>query len=34
MLDGKFDEATELLKSCGYTEKYILTESGFAAVAL
>ncbi len=34
MLDCKFDDATELLKSCGYTEKYILTESGFSAVAL
>lgn len=34
MLDYKFDDATELLKSCGYKEKYILTKQGFTAVAL
>jgi hypothetical protein len=34
MIDYKFDEAAELLKSCGYTEKYVLTKQGFTAVAL
>lgn len=33
-LDCYFKEATELLKSCGYKEKYVLTESGFTAVTL
>ncbi|MBQ7347630.1 MAG: histidinol-phosphatase [Clostridia bacterium] len=34
MLDCGFDDAEELLKSCGYTEKYILTGQGFIPVAL
>ena len=34
MLDYKFDEATELLRECGYKEKYILTKDGFEAVSL
>ena len=33
-LDYKFDEATELLKMCGFKEKYILTDNGFTAVSL
>ena len=33
-LDYKFNEAAELLKSCGFKEKYILTDQGFAAVSL
>lgn len=34
MLDCKFDDAAELLKECGFKEKYILTDSGFTAVSL
>ena len=34
MLDYKFDEATELLKECGFKEKYILDKNGFEAVSL
>ena len=34
MLDCSFDQATELLKECGFTEKYILTDNGFTAVSL
>lgn len=34
MLDCKFDEAAELLKGCGYKEKYVLTDCGFTAVSL
>ena len=34
MLDYKFDEAAELLKSCGFKEKYVLTDCGFTAVSL
>ncbi len=34
MLDCKFDEAAELLKNCGFNEKYILTDNGFIAVSL
>ena len=34
MLDCKFDEAAELLKECGYKEKYVLTDCGFTAVSL
>ena len=34
MLDCKFDEAVELLKGCGYKEKYVLTDCGFMAVSL
>ncbi len=34
MLDCYFDESVELLKSCGFKEKYILTENGFNAVGL
>lgn len=33
-LDCRFDEAAELLKSCGFNEKYILTKDGWKAVAL
>ena len=33
-LDAYFDEAAELLKAGGYTEKYILTDNGFAAVPI
>jgi len=33
-LDCKFSEAAELLKSCGFKEKYILTDCGFKAVSL
>ncbi len=34
MLDCYFDEATELLRICGFKEKYILTDQGFTAVSL
>ena len=34
MLDCKFDEAAELLRECGYKEKYVLTDCGFTAVSL
>lgn len=34
MLDCKFDEAAELLKGCGYKEKYVLTDYGFTVVSL
>ena len=33
-IDYKFDEATELLRECGYKEKYVLTKRGFEAVSL
>lgn len=33
-LDCCFDEASELLKACGFREKYILTDSGFKAISL
>ena len=33
-IDCKFCEATELLSTCGYKEKYILTKNGFEAVPL
>ena len=33
-IDYKFDEAAQLLKECGYKEKYILKKSGFEAVSL
>jgi len=33
-MDCYFKEAAELLKSCGYTEKYILTKDGFIPVPL
>ncbi len=33
-LDYMFAEATELLRSCGFNEKYILTDNGFTAVEL
>lgn len=33
-LDCYFNEATELLKFCGFKEKYILTDCGFTAVSL
>lgn len=33
-LDCYFKEAAELLKECGYKEKYVLTDSGFTAVSL
>ncbi len=34
MLDCAFEESVQLLKSCGATERYILTKDGFSAVAL
>ena len=34
MLDCNFNEAAEMLRECGFTEKYILTDNGFSAVAL
>ena len=34
MMDCHFAEATALLKSCGYKEKYILTKDGFIPVPL
>lgn len=34
MIDCYYDESVELLKSCGFKEKFILTESGFKEVAL
>ncbi len=34
MLDCCFDEARELLKVCGFNEKYILTNDGFVATEL
>lgn len=34
MLDCNFTEAAELLKECGFKEKYILTDCGFTAVPL
>ncbi len=33
-LDLGFEEARKILEECGFTERYILTESGFEAVAL
>lgn len=33
-LDCNFDEASALLKECGFKEKYILTDSGFTPVSL
>ena len=33
-LDCGFEDARELLRECGYTERYILTDSGFCAVEL
>ncbi len=33
-LDCAFDDSAELLKSCGFKERYILTDNGFKAVAL
>ncbi len=34
LLDCNFNEAAELLKSCGFKEKYIFTEKGFVEVSL
>ncbi len=34
MLDCAFDDARELLRSCGAKEHYILTDTGFSAVAI
>lgn len=34
MLDCNFKEAAEILKMCGFKERYILTDSGFTAVPL
>lgn len=34
MLDYKFDESAELLKICGFKEKYVLTDRGFTSVSL
>ena len=33
-LDRGFDQAAELLRAGGYTERYVLTDRGFTAVAL
>lgn len=33
-IDCYFEEAAELLRSCGFTEKYIITDDGFKAVEL
>ena len=33
-LDHRFDDAAELLKECGFTERYILTKNGFVPVSL
>ncbi|MBR3967277.1 MAG: histidinol-phosphatase HisJ family protein [Clostridia bacterium] len=33
-MDHCFDMASELLRSCGFKERYILTDSGFSAVKL
>ena len=33
-LDHRFDDAAELLKECGFTERYVLTKNGFEAVSL
>ena len=33
-LDCQFEEARQLLAACGFKERYVLTENGFAAVAL
>lgn len=33
-LDCNFDDARELLKQCGFKERYILTQSGFKAVEI
>lgn len=33
-LDCGFDDAVELLKNCGFNERYILTKNGFKAVSL
>ena len=29
-----FDEATEILKLCGFSEKYMLTDNGYIGVPL
>lgn len=34
MLDCEFEAAAELLKRCGFNERYILTKQGFKAVSL
>jgi len=34
MLTCSFDEVREMLKSCGYKEKYVLTENGFEEAEL
>ncbi|MBO5008136.1 MAG: histidinol-phosphatase [Clostridia bacterium] len=34
MIDYKFDDASELLKACGFKEKYYITENGFTAVPI
>lgn len=33
-LDLGFEDAAELLRSCGFTERYVLTDNGFKAVSL
>ena len=33
-LDHRFDDAAELLRECGFTERYILTKKGFVPVSL
>ena len=34
LLDCGFEEARSILDLCGFTERYVLTDTGFAAVAL
>lgn len=34
MLDFEFSRAEEILKKCGFSEKYILTDDGFKAVSI
>ena len=34
MLDCEFEYATEILKKCGFSERYILTNQGFKPVLL
>ena len=33
-LDHGFDESSELLKACGFKEKFVLTEEGFVPAEL
>lgn len=34
LLDCGFEEARKILEACGFTERYVLTDSGFSSVAL